>query len=194
MAKCSILIWQGSWICFWQLTCTERQKSEYTQWVFTCSKPKMKTLEQGVQSVQSWKKTLEPPCWLQDIKKHWCCSCVSIVYFEKIPYLFLVFILEFQELLPAEFTNEVQTNKNYVTCNDRCKLRDINQTGQTASWKETCIKFNKYAECRLWANIYEIYWDFCSARVISLPEKKNVWKPSQWPSLIVLICDVLTCI
>ena len=34
----------------------------------------------------------------------------------------------------------------------------IMQTGQTARRKETCIKFIKYAECRLWTNIYEIYW------------------------------------
>ena len=26
--------------------------------------------------------------------------------------------------------------------------------------KETCNKFIKYAECRLWATIYKIYWDF----------------------------------
>ena len=44
--------------------------------------------------------------------------------------------------------------------------------GSTTTWKETCIEFNKYAECMLWANIYEIYWDFCSARIISLKEKK----------------------
>ena len=31
------------------------QKSEYTQWVFTCSKSTMKTLEQGAQSAQSLK-------------------------------------------------------------------------------------------------------------------------------------------
>ena len=31
-------------------------KSEYTQWVFNCSKSTMKTLEQGVQSVQSKQK------------------------------------------------------------------------------------------------------------------------------------------
>ena len=45
---------------------------------------------------------------------------------------------------------------------------------QTTTWKETCIEFIKHAECRLWAKIYEIYWDFCSARIISLKEKKTV--------------------
>ena len=34
-----------------------------------------------------------------------------------------------------------------------CKLCHINQKGQTTTWKETCIQFKKYAECRLWANI-----------------------------------------
>ena len=32
------------------------QKPEYTQWVFPCSKETMKTIEQGVESVQSKKK------------------------------------------------------------------------------------------------------------------------------------------
>ena len=40
--------------------------------------------------------------------------------------------------------------------------------------KETYIEFNKYAECRLWANIYDIYWDFRSAGIISLQEKKTI--------------------
>ena len=31
----------------------------------------------------------------------------------------------------------------------------------------------KYTECRLWANIHEIYWDFRSARIF-LYKKKNV--------------------
>ena len=55
----------------------------------------------------------------------------------------------------------------------RCKLCHINQAGQTTTCKETCIKFIKYAESRLWANIYEIYWDFCSAKIISLQKKKT---------------------
>ena len=44
--------------------------------------------------------------------------------------------------------------------------------GQTTTWKETCIEFTKYAESRLWANIYEIYWDFRFTIIISLQEKK----------------------
>ena len=31
-------------------------KSEYTRGVFTCSKPAIQILEQGVKSVQSWQK------------------------------------------------------------------------------------------------------------------------------------------
>ena len=46
--------------------------------------------------------------------------------------------------------------------------------GQTATWKEACIEFIKYAECSLCANTFEIYWDFRSARTISLQEKKVV--------------------
>ena len=42
------------------------------------------------------------------------------------------------------------------------------QSGQTTTWKETCIEFDTYTECRLRANIYEIYWDFRSAKIISL--------------------------
>ena len=43
----------------------------------------------------------------------------------------------------------MQTSKNYETCNDICKLSHINQAVQTATWKETCIEFKKYSECRL---------------------------------------------
>ena len=42
------------------------------------------------------------------------------------------------------------------------------------TWKETSIEFIKYEASRLWANIYEIHWDFHSA-IISLQEK-NVMK------------------
>ena len=94
--------------------------------------------------------------------------------------------------LPAEI--RVQTSKNYTPCKYRCKLCQIKQTCQTTTWKETCIEFIKYAECRLWVNIYKIHWDFRSTRIISLLEKNPWWKPSQWPSLILPTCDVLTCI
>ena len=39
---------------------------------------------------------------------------------------------------------------------------------------QTQHKKIKYTECRLWANIYEIYWDFLSTRIISLYEKENI--------------------
>ena len=55
-----------------------------------------------------------------------------------------------------------------------CKLYHINQKGQTTTWKETFIEFIKYPECRLRANIYEIYWDFHSGRIISFQEKKTI--------------------
>ena len=37
-----------------------------------------------------------------------------------------------------------------------CKISHSNQTAQTTTWKETCIEFVKYSECRLWASIYQI--------------------------------------
>ena len=71
--------------------------------------------------------------------------------------------------LPAEI--KAQTSKNYTPCKYRCKLCQIKQTGQTTTWKETCIEFMKYAKCRLWVNIYKIYWYFRSTRIMSLLEK-----------------------
>ena len=68
--------------------------------------------------------------------------------------------------LPAEI--KVQTSKEYERCKHRYKLCHIKQTGPSTTWKETCIKFKKYADCRFWANIYKIYWDFRSVRIISL--------------------------
>ena len=53
--------------------------------------------------------------------------------------------------------------------------QDANYAVLTTIWKETCIEFIKYAECRLWANIYEIYLDFRSARIISLHKKNCSW-------------------
>ena len=75
--------------------------------------------------------------------------------------------------LPAVI--KVQTGKNYETY--ICKLCHINQTGQTTTWKGTCIEFKMYAECRLWVNIYKIYRDFCSKRKISLQEKNHRANP-----------------
>ena len=84
-------------------------------------------------------------------------------------HLLLYFILEFREVLAARFTSRDQS-----TCKGRYKLCHINQMCQTTTWKETCIKLNKHAECRFWADIYEIYGDFHSARIISLQEKKTL--------------------
>ena len=35
-------------------------------------------------------------------------------------------------------------------------------------------QIQKYTECRFWANIHKIYWDFSSTRIISLQEKTLV--------------------
>ena len=67
------------------------QKSEYTQWLFTCSKSTMKTRTRCVICSKLTKETPEPPHWYEDIKKHWHHSGLSTVNFEKIPCFFLVF-------------------------------------------------------------------------------------------------------
>ena len=55
------------------------------------------------------------------------------------------------------------------------KLWHINQTGQSTTWKEACInKFKKYVDCRFWANIYKIYWDFGSVRIFLYRKKTAV--------------------
>ena len=64
---------------------------------------------------------------------------------------FLNFGKWYQLGLPAEI--RVQIGKTYETCMDRCKLCHIKQTEQTTTWKETCIQFKIYVECRLWANM-----------------------------------------
>ena len=43
---------------------------------------------------------------------------------------------------------------------------------QITTWKETCIEFKMNAECSFWGNIYKIYWDFCSERIIFIIGKK----------------------
>ena len=113
------------------------------------------------------KKTPKQPHWHEDVKKHWSRSGICIPF---LSISFLNFRKCFRLGLPVEI--KVQACKNYETCKDRGKLSHINQTGQTKTWKETCIEFKKYSECRLWTNIYEIYRDFHSAKNISLREKK----------------------
>ena len=54
------------------------------------------------------------------------------------------------------------------------QITHINQTERTPTWKETCTEFKRYRQCSLSSSIYEICWDFRSAKTISLPEKKNV--------------------
>ena len=119
----------------------------------------------------------EWPHWHGEIKKHWRSSGVFIVNFEKVSHLFLAFYCFnlgscCQLHLSAEI--KVQTSKNYESCKHRYKLCHINQTGQSKTWNETCIKFKKYADCRFWANIYKIYWDFCSVTIISFRKKTVV--------------------
>ena len=55
--------------------------------------------------------------------------------------------------------------------------------------KKTCIEFKKYADCRFWANIYKIYWDYCSVRKIPLQEKD--WGENQLIGYQCCSSDVL---
>ena len=73
------------------------------------------------------KNTPEEPHWHEDIKKHWHCSGISVVNFEKIPYIFLIFHSWILEVLPLGFTSK-----------DRCKLYHINQKGQLQHEKK-CV-------------------------------------------------------
>ena len=61
---------------------------------------------------------------------------------QKAEQFLSILILNFRKCcqlgLPAE--TKVQAGKNYETCTDWCKLCLINQTGQTKTWKETCMK------------------------------------------------------
>ena len=82
------------------------------------------------------------------------------------------FFRKFYQLgLPVEI--KVQKSKSYETCKDRCKLSHINQTGQTTTWKETSIEFKKYRECRLWANIGNL-WRFLFCKKNFFMRKKNI--------------------
>ena len=121
----------------------------------------------------------EQPHWHGDIKKHWRSSGVFNL---KIHTFSHYFIVEFGEVLPTALTSRDQ-GKNYQTCKHRYKLYHNNETGKSTTWKETWIEFKKYADCRFWANIYEISWDFRSVRLISLYDKnhsENHLSGNQW--------------
>ena len=140
-------------------------------------------------------KTSKLSHWHENINKHWWCSDIFIINFEQTPDLFLVFHCWILESVaswvyrPRSKDREVKIIKH---ARAGTKLCNINQTSQTTTWKETCIEFKKYAEWRLWANIYEMYWDFHFIRIISLQETKFYRKPTQWPSLVFSVSIVLT--
>ena len=71
------------------------------------------------------------------------------------------------------------------------KLCHINQTDQNTIWKGTCIEFKKYADCRFWANIYEIYWNLHSARISLFEKKKNKKKKTVVEIISMAIADSL---
>ena len=85
----------------------------------------------------------------------WCHYCQF--WKDSTPFLSISF-LNFGNYCQLGLLTEikVQTRKNYKTCKERCKLCNINQTGQTARWKkpasnllnmqspgfkQTCMKF-----------------------------------------------------
>ena len=115
-------------------------------------------------------KTPKWPHWHENIKKHWWCFDVSIINFQQISHLFLGFYCWIWESVsewvyrPRSKGRDVKIRKR---ARRRTKLCNINQTSQTKR-KETCIELKKYAEWRLWANIFEMYWDFSFIRTISL--------------------------
>ena len=108
-------------------------------------------------------KTSKWPHWHENIMKHWWCSDVFIVNFEQISHLFLVFHCWIWESVdgwvyrPSSKSRDV---KIMTHARAGTKLCNINQRSQTTTWKETCIELKKYAECKLWSNIYKMYWDF----------------------------------
>ena len=102
---------------------------------------------------------------------------VSIVNFETIPHFFLVFhswILGIAgrvyqqrwKYRPAKIMKHTRADANYAVLTKWVKL----QHEKKPVWNSKSI----YTECRHWANIYKIYWNFHSARKISLYIKKTV--------------------
>ena len=94
-------------------------------------------------------KTSKRPHWHENIKKHWWRSDVFIVNFEQIPHLFLVFHSWIWESVAGWVYRRRSKGRHVnITKHARAgtKLCNIDQTGQTKTWKETCIEFKKYVE------------------------------------------------
>ena len=135
----------------------------------------------------------ERPHWHGDIKKHWRSYGVFIVNFEKIPQLFLVLHCWIWESVASciyqqrskkrqeKITKHASTGTNYAILTKLVKVQ---------LKKKTCIELKKYADCSFWANIYEIYWDFRSVRIVEANSGRV--ETIQLPSMIVLMCFVLT--
>ena len=111
-----------------------------------------------------------------DIKKHWRSPVVFIDSFEKIPHLYLVFhcwiwenvvICFYQQrskYRQVKITKHESTGANYIILTKRVKVK----YEKKPIYRIKSIEFKNYADCRFWANIYEIYWEFCSVRIFSL--------------------------
>ena len=64
----------------------------------------------------------------------------------------------------AKIMKHAMVDTNYVMLTKQVKLQH----------EKKHLEFIKYAKCRIWVNIYEIYWDFGYARILYLQEKKIV--------------------
>ena len=94
-------------------------------------------------------KTSKRRHWHENIQKHRWRSDVFIVNFEQIPYLFLVFHSWIWESVAGwVYHRQSKSREVNIVKHARAdtKLWNINQSCQTATWKETCIEFKKNAE------------------------------------------------
>ena len=104
-------------------------KEQYIQWVFTCSKSTMKTLEQDCDLFKVNKKRHQNDLFDMKTLRNIDITLVSLFLTLKRFHIFSkYFILEFREVLPAWITSRDQGN-NYKICKDRSKLHHINQMG-----------------------------------------------------------------
>ena len=115
--------------------------------------------------------------WHEDIKKYWHSSGVSAINFEKIPHILLVFHSWIYRSV-ASWVYQHRSKYRKVEIMKHARIDEnqailIKWVKIYTKWKEGCIEFIKYAECRLSENIYKIYWEFRSARIISLQEKNR---------------------
>ena len=105
------------------------------------------------------KKSSEQPYWHEVIKKHWHCTAVIVINFEKIPHLFLVFHSGISGSVPGWFYQQrskyrqvkimkhAKTDANYTTLTKRVKLQHEKKpvlnliSMQNVGFEHTFMKF-----------------------------------------------------